>query len=149
MIYLDTSVVVALLLPEENSEIALRWFEGCRAPMISSDWLIPETHSALGIKQRVHGLPSAACAAAAAHFERLVRTGVDLRSLDRARFRQAGALLQRPELGLRAGEALHLAVALHHRCSHLATLDGRMLQAAQHLGLRPALPEPRRLAPPP
>jgi len=32
VIYLDTSVVVALLTPEENSEIALRWFEGCRAP---------------------------------------------------------------------------------------------------------------------
>jgi len=32
VIYLDTSVVVALLTPEENSEIALRWCEGCRAP---------------------------------------------------------------------------------------------------------------------
>lgn len=73
MIYLDTSVVVALLTPEENSEIALPWFEGCRPPVISSDWLIPETHSALAIKQRVHGLPSESCAAAAEPFERLPR----------------------------------------------------------------------------
>ena len=69
VIYLDTSVVVALLTPEENSEIALHWFEGCRVPVISSDWLIPETHSALAIKQRVHGLPSESCAAAAEPFD--------------------------------------------------------------------------------
>jgi len=92
VIYLDTSVVVALLTPAENSEIAQRWFKGCRAPVISSDWLIPETHSALGIKQRVHGLPSKSCAAAAEPFERLPRSGVDLRSLDRAQFRQAADL---------------------------------------------------------
>ncbi|MFM1811933.1 MAG: hypothetical protein RLZZ336_871 [Cyanobacteriota bacterium] len=87
MIYLDTSVVVALLTPEDRS--------------------------ALGIKQRHHGLSSAA--------------------------RQAAELLQDPGLGLRAGDALHLAVALHSRCTHLASFDGRMQQAAAALGMRPAL----------
>ena len=56
MIYLDTSVVVALLTREEHSPVALKWLEQCREPLISSDWLITETHSALGIKQRHHGL---------------------------------------------------------------------------------------------
>ncbi len=55
MIYLDTSMVVALLTPEPDSERALQWFEGCREPLISSDWLISETHGALVIKQRHHG----------------------------------------------------------------------------------------------
>ena len=31
MIYLDTSVVVALLTPEERSPLALDWFGQCRA----------------------------------------------------------------------------------------------------------------------
>jgi uncharacterized protein len=48
-------------------------------------------------------------------------------------------LLQDPGLGLRAGDAVHLAVALHSRCSHLASFDGRMQQAAADLGLSPAL----------
>ena len=113
MIYLDTSVVVALLTPEERSAQALDWFGQSREPLISSDWLITETHSALGIKQRHHGLSSGA--------------------------RQAADLLQDPGLGLRAGDALHLAVALHSRCTHLASFDSRMQQAAVALGMRPAL----------
>jgi predicted nucleic acid-binding protein len=139
VIYLDTSVVVALLTPEVRSAHALDWFERCRDTLISSDWLITETHSALGIKQRHHGLSQAARAAAAKQFERLLQGGVELRSLDRGRFRQAAALLQDPALGLRAGDALHLAVALHSRCSHLASFDGRMQQAAAVLGLIPVL----------
>jgi predicted nucleic acid-binding protein len=139
VIYLDTSVVVALLTREERSTQALEWLEQCRETLISSDWLITETHSALGIKQRHHGLSPQARQAAAEQFERLLRGGIELRSLDRGRFRQAAELLQNPELGLRAGDALHLAVALHSRCSHVASFDGRMLLAAKDLGLSSAL----------
>jgi predicted nucleic acid-binding protein len=107
--------------------------------LISSDWLITETHSALGIKQRHHGLSPEARQAAGEQFERLLQGGVELRSLDRGRFRQAAELLQDPALGLRAGDALHLAVALHSRCTRLASFDVRMQQAAMALGLMPAL----------
>jgi predicted nucleic acid-binding protein len=139
MIYLDTSVVVALLTPEERSPIALDWFGQCRDSLISSDWLITETHSALGLKQRHHGLSPQARQAAGEQFVRLLQGGVELRPLDRGRFRQAAELLQDPALGLRAGDALHLAVALHSRCTQLASFDGRMQQAATALGLSPAL----------
>ena len=56
MIYLDTSLVVALLNREDRSPLALDWFAQCRDSLNSSDWLITESHSALGIKQRHHGL---------------------------------------------------------------------------------------------
>ena len=135
MIYLDTSVVVALLTPEERSAHALDWFAQSREPLISSDWLITETHNALGIKQRHHGLSVEARQAAGEQFERLLQGGVELRSIDRDRFRQAAELLQDPGLGLRAGDALHLAVALHSRCTRLASFDGRMQQAAKTLGI--------------
>ncbi|MFZ4566056.1 MAG: type II toxin-antitoxin system VapC family toxin, partial [Prochlorococcaceae cyanobacterium] len=115
------------------------WFGQSREPLISSDWLITETHSALGIKQRYHGLSSAARQVAGEQFQRLLQGGVELRSLDRDRFRQAADLLQDPGLGLRAGDALHLAVALHSRCTHLVSFDGRMQQAAAALGMRSAL----------
>ena len=139
MIYLDTSVVVALLTPEERSPRPLDWLEQCKGTLISSDWLITETHSALGIKQRHHGLSPQAHQAAEEQFERLLQGGVELRSLDRGRFRQAAKLLQDSGLGLRAGDAMHLAVALHSRCSQLASFDGRMQRAAEALGLSPAL----------
>jgi uncharacterized protein len=137
MIYLDTSVVVALLTPEESSSRALDWFAQSREPLISSDWLITETHSALGMKQRLYGLSAEARLAAGEQFERLLQGGVELRPLDRGRFRQAAELLQDPALGLRAGDALHLAVALRSRCTLLASFDGRMQQAAIALGLSP------------
>ena len=139
MIYLDTSIVVALLTPEAQSDQALKWFADCREVLISSDWLITETHSALGLKRRHHGLTADAVTAANRQFERLLQSTVELRSLDRARFHQAAELLQDPSLGLRAGDALHLAVALHSRCRWLASFDRRMLQAAAVLGLEAAL----------
>lgn len=90
--------------------------------------------------QRHHGLSPEARQAAAEPFERLLQSGLELRPLDRGRFRQAAGLLQDPALGLRAGDALHLAVALHSRCTQLASFDIRMQQAAQTLGLMSALP---------
>jgi len=134
MVYLDTSVVVALLTPEERSPLALDWFGQCRDSLISSDWLITETHSALGLKQRHHGLSPQARQAAREQFERLLQGGVELGPLDRGFFRQAAELLQDPALGLRADDALHLAVALHSRCSQLASFDGCMQQVAAALG---------------
>jgi predicted nucleic acid-binding protein len=139
MIDLDTSVVVALLTAEERSAKALDWFEQCRSTLISSDWLITETHSALGIKQRQYGLSRTMRQAAAEHFERLVQGGVELRSLERQRFRHAAELLRNQATGLRAGHGLHLAVALHSRCIHLASFEARMQQAAAALGLNTAL----------
>lgn len=139
MIYLDTSVVVAMLTAEERSDDAIDWFEHCTTSLISSDWLITETHSALALKQRLYGLSSTDGQAAARQFDRLLQAGIELRSLERDRFRQAAELLQNPVLGLRAGDALHLAVALHSRCTHLASFDRRMHDAACRLGLSPAL----------
>jgi predicted nucleic acid-binding protein len=70
MIYLDTSFEVALLTPEQSSSRALDWFAQSREPLISSDWLITETHSALGMKQRFHGLNAEARLAAGDQLER-------------------------------------------------------------------------------
>jgi len=139
MIYLDTSVVVAMLTAEERSADAIGWFEHCTTNLISCDWLITETHSALALKQRLYGLSATDGQAAARQFDRLLQAGVELRPLERDRFRQAAGLLQNPALGLRAGDALHLAVALHSRCTDLASFDRRMQDAACRLGLNLAL----------
>ncbi|WP_254996485.1 type II toxin-antitoxin system VapC family toxin [Cyanobium sp. Aljojuca 7D2] len=127
------------MTPEDRSPQALDWFAQCREPLISSDWLITETHSALGIKQRHHGLSPEISQAAGEQFERLLQSGVELRSLKRDRFPQAAELLQDPAISLRAGDSLHLAAALHSRCTQLASFDGQMLKAAAALGMRPAL----------
>ncbi len=101
MIYLDTSVVLAMLTPEDRSPLALGWFAQCRDSLSSSNWLITETHSALGIKQRHHGHSTKARQSAGEQFERLRKSGIELPSLDCDRFRQAAKLLQDSALCLR------------------------------------------------
>lgn len=56
MIDLDTSVMVALLTPEEHSSTALEWLAQCCDSLVSCDWLTTETYSVLAIKQRHDGL---------------------------------------------------------------------------------------------
>ena len=139
MIYLDTSIVVALLTAEVNSAVALDWFADCSDQLVSSDWLITEIHSALGIKHRHYGLTKADWEDAEQQLEQLLSGPVLLRPLDRVCFHQASTLLKNPDLGLRAGVALHLAAALHFGCNQVACFDMRMLSAAVQLALPSAL----------
>ena len=52
MIYLDTSVAVALLVPEPRTADVQAWFAGLAEATIGSDWLLAEFASAIAIKQR-------------------------------------------------------------------------------------------------
>ena len=51
-----------------------------------------------------------------------------------AHFKAAAALLDATDLNLRAGDALHLAIAADHKL-RLLTLDTRMAQAAEAIGV--------------
>ena len=51
-------------------------------------------------------------------------------------FLYAAELCRTSETGLRAGDALHLAVALRHNCHWLASLDQAMNASARKLGLK-------------
>jgi len=127
MIYLDTSVVVALLnLGGSASPHALDWLAQCRGTLISSDWVITETHSALGIKQRqIHASsPQGPPGRRGPVRRRLLQGGVETAlACSRTAFGSGSRkLLQDPALPLRAADALHLAVALHSRCTQLGQL---------------------------
>jgi len=52
MIYLDTSVAVALLVPEPRTTDVKTWFAGLWEIPISGDWLLTEFDSAISIKVR-------------------------------------------------------------------------------------------------
>jgi predicted nucleic acid-binding protein len=47
----------------------------------------------------------------------------------------AVSLIKQPELGLKAGDAFHLAIAKNHTVELLLTLDKGMLKAANLLGI--------------
>ena len=138
MVYLDTSVAVALLVPEPRSADARRWFLGVESPLLASDWLVTEFASALGLKTRLGELKASQASRIRDLFEEFL-AGLRVAPIGRQTFREAARLVARPALGLRAGDALHLASALESGAASIATFDSRLGAAAGALGLQPAL----------
>ena len=136
MVYVDTSTLVALLTREPSASLVAAWFAGNTEPLVSADWCAAEFASALAAKQRAKQLRPAHVKAAHAAFEQLSAGGVQLLPVSRAAFQQAATLCRTYTVGLRAGDALHLAVALESGCTALAGLDATMNHSARTAGLR-------------
>ena len=136
MIYVDTSALVALLTVEPHSPAVTAWFTANIEPLVSADWCAVEFASALAAKQRARQLRPAHARAAHESFAALTAGGLRLLPVNRASFQRAAALAKPARDGLRAGDALHLAVALDAGAKSLAGLDKPMNASAQRLGLR-------------
>jgi hypothetical protein len=134
-IYVDTSVFVAALTREAATSRVQVWLsEQPAGRLLSSDWVATEFSAALSIKLRMGDIDSAIRSAALAKLVRLSRIALDVRPIRRKHFRAAAGLAERYEIGLRAGDALHLAVAVAEG-AEIATLDRRLASAASALGL--------------
>lgn len=136
MIYLDTSAAVPLFVPEPASAAVDTWFEGCAEALVSSDWIVPEFASALAIKERAGMLATKDARDAWREFEAFCGVGLRLLPVSREAFREAAALARQHAHGLRAGDALHLAIALEAGAKGLATLDATQADHARRLKLK-------------
>lgn len=135
MIYLDTSAAVPLFVPEPASDAIDVWFEACPGPLVSSDWMLSEFASALSIKVRRGAINAKQARSAWKDFDSFCLTGLRLVPVGRNAFRVAAEMIREPASGLRAGDALHLAVALDIGASGLATADGVLADNAKAKGL--------------
>lgn len=126
MIYLDTSAAVPLFVREPASAAVDAWFEACAEPLLSSDWIVTEFASALSIKERSGALAAKDARAAWRGFEAFCESGLRLIAVSRQTFREAARLARQQTHGLRAGDALHLAVALETGIKTIATLDASL-----------------------
>ena len=99
-----------------------------------SDWVVTEFSSALSIKLRNGQLAEPHRATALANFTMLATQRFAVLPVERQHFRAAARFADQHALGLRSGDALHLAVCADQGAT-LCTLDRRMAQAATALGL--------------
>ena len=136
MIYLDTSVAVSLLVPEPRTADVRKWFAGSSQILVSGDWLLTEFNSAVSIKVRSGELSEASAKAVRREFEMLAASGLRVVTVSRTAFRDAAELVKRHAHRLRAGDALHLAVARELDAKSIATLDSVMRVNAERLKIK-------------
>jgi predicted nucleic acid-binding protein len=133
-LYLDTSAVVSLLATEPESARLESWLQAQEASVLAiSAWVNTEVASALSMKVRMGQFTLEQRADAAAQW-RLWSESVVLLPIEQADFEAAAGSAARHALGLRAGDALHLAVAASAGCT-LVTLDEGQANAAVELGV--------------
>lgn len=136
MIYFDTSAAVSLLVPEPKTKDVKTWFSGLTGVSVSSDWLISEFASAISIKLRSRELSEGDARSVRKEFKMLTESGLRILPVSRAAFQKAAELGMQHKHGLRAGDALHLAVALEIGAKSIATLDSVMAANAERLKIK-------------
>lgn len=135
MLYLDTSLIVALVTVEPPTVGVRDWLAAQPAGQaVVSDWVLTETASALSIKERIGTLDRTSRAASRQVLDVLLDDVLVLVPVDRKAFRAAKRMCERPDLNLRGPDALHLGVA-QTIGADLCTRDLVQAQAGTALGL--------------
>jgi len=122
MLYIDTCVLLAVLMPEVHSAAATALFAEASVPLAISSWSQAQAEAVLQ------------------GFERSLAPGLLMLELEPQDFRNANACLRGWTTTLRAADALHLAIA-SGRGATLCSLDAPFVAAAQQLGLNAQLLE--------
>lgn len=135
-IYLDSSALARLYVPEPESDRLDSFLQGRRG-LIISDLVITEVLSAVARRKRERELradqaneirDAVLADADSGSFERLDLTPSVHREVERL-------LLASDSLPLRTLDALHIALALSISATHVLTFDRRMREAAVQAGL--------------
>lgn len=133
--YLDSCILVKLLVREANSEFYGRLTDG--QPVASSMLAYTEVWAALVAKERKQHITAELRQQAWRRFEQLYLEDIfDLASISDAIVRRANWIIGRvhPQVPLRSLDAIHLATADQLQDWPLVTADARMRDAAVLMG---------------
>ena len=135
MHYLDTSVLVAALTNEARTGAIQRWL-AAQGPgsLAISEWVITEFSAALSMKLRQASIEPTHRVETLRVFNALVEESFHVLAAGTTEFRVAARFADQYKTGLRAGDALHLAIASGHGID-VVTLDRKLAKAARSLGI--------------
>ena len=137
MIYVDTSAWVALHVSEVHTVQMQDWLETQEIGELScAEWVKTEYASALSLKRRRGDLNAENFTQAHRAFAEICVAGPAWLDVLAEDFLAAAGLCADPQTSLRAGDALHLAVALRSKCEGFLSLDAVLNENARRLGLR-------------
>ena len=136
MIYVDTSAWIAHHTTETATAAVQSWFaQQVFSDLACSEWVKTEYASGLSLKMRRGELTDAQFSEAHQVFAELCVAGPVWMAVEKQDFFEAARLCVDFACGLRAGDALHLAVALRTRCRGFLSLDGVLNKNAARCGL--------------
>jgi predicted nucleic acid-binding protein len=136
VLYFDTSFLAPLVIPEATSDKIAAFVQKLPAAEFAvSHWTRVEFSSLIAREVRMGGLDLQAATRADARFEAMVEESFSVLLPNADDFALAKRYLTRFETRLRAGDALHLAVANNHRASVIYSLDKILLEAGKILDL--------------
>lgn len=134
--YLDTSFITPLLLTEATSTDVEAYVS--KLPpgnLFISHWTMLELASVVAREVRMKRLAEANARAVLAEFDSLVSDSLNVLMPTVADFGLAREYIERFATGLRAGDALHLAIAANHGAKKILTLDVGFIDAGKLLKL--------------
>jgi uncharacterized protein len=138
--YLDTSAIVAAHCAEPDTGRVQQWLASCSlSDIVVSTWLFTEAQSALSIKERRGEITTTQHRQITADIAELTSHIGLIESPTESDFLDAAKLCENASLRLRAGDGLHLAIALRLKARSMITLDDVLANNAIAQGLMSAL----------
>lgn len=134
--YFDTSFLMPLVrLEPTTGDIEKFLRRQPQGQLSTSHWARVEFCSGIARDVRMKVMTGGDAAIAIADFESKMSPGFSLLPITARDCELARDLLQHYETGLRAGDALHLAIASNNNAQAIYSLDDKMIRAGQLLGL--------------
>jgi predicted nucleic acid-binding protein len=135
MIYVDTSALVPIFIREPKSEAVIAWIESSGERLAISEWSLVEFASAAAIKVRTGQSAANLVKQATARVHEFAQKHCTVAVPGREEFRRAAQLAGDGASKLRAGDALHLAIAASLGAQGMLCLDDAMIAGAKLLGM--------------
>ncbi len=136
MVYLDTSFVAPLVIAEGTSDAVEAYVLKLKPGEVTTSlWTQVELASLVSRKRRMGEFSGAEAEAVRREFDRVLSESFELLLPSAPDFATAARYLEMPGSRLRAGDALHLAIAVNQGAKQILTLDMGLIDAGQQMAL--------------